>query len=79
MMELRLKSLERTKAYREAVSGLKDNEIRPRKRVIIAPSMKNSRERGGNVTCLPTVATQRAVAGKKQILDSSSLNGMFYV
>lgn len=39
MMELRLKKLEKTKAYREGILKTLKNDTRRRKRVIIAPRM----------------------------------------
>jgi hypothetical protein len=76
MMELRLKQLEKTKAYRDAVLGLRDNVIGPRKRVIIAPSMEKADDaKGGKFASLPTVTTQRASGREKQIADSGHSNG----
>ena len=74
-MELRLKQLEKTKAYRDSLSGLKDNVTAPRKRVIIAPSMASVDERDGMHARFPTVTTQRALGREKQITDVVCLNG----
>ena len=79
MMELRLKQLEKTKAYRDSLSSSKNSDIRPRKRVIIAPSMEGAKERGGNVTCPPTMTTCKAMVGEKQILGSGHLNGKLMI
>ena len=84
-MELRLKNLAKTKAYRDAFLGVREREkvIRPRKRVIIAPSMASVDERTCSLGSMNTGATQRAsrdgreIEGRmqKQIPDTGGLNG----
>ena len=82
MMELRFKQLQRTKAYRDALSGMKENTFGPRKRVIIAPSMGDAPERRGNCINLPSVKTQSTLENKVNAKkakdpdkDSSDFNG----
>ena len=73
-MELRLKQLEKTKAYRDGLSGLKENVFVQRKRVIIAPKMATVGKRGGNISSLPTVSAKGALKNGKETADSGSLN-----
>ena len=74
-MELRLKQLEKTKAYRDGLSGLKENVFVQRKRVIIAPKMATVGERGGNISSQPTVSAQRALESGKETTGSGYFNG----
>ena len=74
-MDLRLKQLKKTKAYRDGLSGLKENVVVQRKRVIIAPKMETVDERCGFPHC-PTVSAQKTLVEKsKQKTDSGYLNG----
>jgi hypothetical protein len=74
-MDLRLKQLKKTKAYRDGLSGLKENVVVQRKRVIIAPKMETVDERCRNIVSCPTVSAQKALEKSKQTTDSGYLNG----
>ncbi|XP_028398028.1 EF-hand calcium-binding domain-containing protein 12-like [Dendronephthya gigantea] len=72
-MELRIKNLGRTKAYRDALSRSKDIQSNgttvPRKRVIIAPKMACVPERCSDFSAFPPITQNKTSKKKDQITD----------
>lgn len=77
MMELRIKNLRKTKAYRDALSRSKEDQsnvtLGARKRVIIAPRMTSAPERCSSFAVFPPI-TQNKTSGKKEQVTGSHFN-----